>query len=183
VRDKLARQPVEDLRVDFEDGYGVRTDDEEDAAAAAAASAIATAARADDGPTWIGLRSKSLEAATRRRGLRTLELVLAGVLDGGGLPDGFVLTLPKVTSVAQVEAMAEVCDALEQAYGLAPARLGFEVQVETSQAVLDAAGTATVARMITAAGGALHRAALRDVRLQRRSRHLGGLPELGAPGC
>ena len=153
VRDTLVRQPVEDLRVDFEDGYGVRTDGEEDAAAAAAATAITAAARADDGPSWIGLRFKSLERPTRRRGLRTLELVIAGVLDAGGLPDGFVLTLPKVTSVAQVEAMAEVCDALEQAYGLPGGRLGFEVQVETSQAVLDAAGTATVARMITAAAG------------------------------
>jgi citrate lyase beta subunit len=153
VRDKLVRQPVEDLRVDFEDGYGLRPDDEEDAAAAAAATAMAAAAAAEDGPSWIGVRFKSLEAPTRRRGLRTLERVLAGLLDTGGLPDGFVLTLPKVTSAAQVAAMAEVCDRLEQAYGLPPSRLGFEVQVETAQAVLDAAGTATVARMITAAQG------------------------------
>ncbi len=153
VRDTLARRPVEDLRVDFEDGYGVRADDEEDAAASAAATALAAAARAEDGPGWIGLRCKSLEAATRRRGLRTLELVLAGVLDAGALPDGFVLTLPKVTSVAQVEAMADVCEALEQAYDLAPSRLRFEVQVETAQAVLGADGTATVARMVAAARG------------------------------
>jgi hypothetical protein len=95
VRDKLARQPVEDLRIDFEDGYGVRPGDEEDEAAAAAAAAIAAAARADDGPTWTGIRFKSLEAPTRRRGLRTLELVLAGVLEAGDLPGGFVLTLPR----------------------------------------------------------------------------------------
>jgi hypothetical protein len=49
--------------------------------------------------------------------------------------------------------MADVCEALEQAYDLAPLRLGFEVQVETSQAVLDADGTAPVARMVTAARG------------------------------
>jgi citrate lyase beta subunit len=153
VRDKLVREPVEDLRVDFEDGYGVRPDGDEDAAACAAATALVAAAAAQDGPRWIGIRSKSLEAPTRRRGLRTLELVLAGVLDAGRLPDGFGLTLPKVTSVDQVAAMAEVCDALEQAYGLPPSRLRFEVQVETSQAVLDADGTATVARMITAAQG------------------------------
>jgi citrate lyase beta subunit len=153
VRGTLARGPVEDLRVDFEDGYGLRGDAEEDAAAAAAGTAIAAAARAEDGPSWIGLRCKSLEAATRRRGLRTLELVLAGVLDAGGLPEGFVVTLPKVTSAAQVAAMAEVCDALEQAYDLPSGRLCFEVQVETAQAVLDADGTATVARSITAAQG------------------------------
>ena len=34
------REPIEDLRVDFEDGYGVRDDAEEDAAVAAAAAAL-----------------------------------------------------------------------------------------------------------------------------------------------
>ena len=28
--DKLEREPVEDFRIDFEDGYGFRSDDEED---------------------------------------------------------------------------------------------------------------------------------------------------------
>jgi len=41
VRAKLAREPIEDLRVDFEDGYGVRDDDEEDKAVATAAAWIA----------------------------------------------------------------------------------------------------------------------------------------------
>ena len=31
VEAKLATEPIEDLRIDFEDGYGVRPDDEEDA--------------------------------------------------------------------------------------------------------------------------------------------------------
>ena len=35
---KLAREPIEDLRIDFEDGYGVRDDAEEDAAARWAAA-------------------------------------------------------------------------------------------------------------------------------------------------
>jgi citrate lyase beta subunit len=150
---KLLREPVEDLRVDFEDGYGLRPDGEEDAAAAAAATALAAAARATDGPRWLGIRFKSFETPTRRRGLRTLDIVLAGVLDAGSLPDGFLLTLPKVTSVAQVAAMAEVCARLEGAYGLPDGRLGFEIQVETAQSVLDARGAAAVAPMITAAQG------------------------------
>ena len=41
VRAKLEREPIEDLRIDFEDGYGNRPDDEEDAAAIAAAQALA----------------------------------------------------------------------------------------------------------------------------------------------
>jgi citrate lyase beta subunit len=153
VRAKLIREPVEDLRIDFEDGYGLRPDAEEDSAAGAAATALAAAAREPDGPRWLGIRFKSFEAPTRRRGLRTLELVLAGVLDAGDLPEGFVLTLPKVTSAAQVAAMAEVCGRLEQAYGLPDGRLGFEIQVETAQSVLDARGGAAVAVMITAAEG------------------------------
>jgi len=153
VRAKLVREPVEDLRVDFEDGYGLRPDDEEDAAACAASGALAVAAQEADGPRWLGIRFKSFEAPTRRRGLRTLEIVLAGVLDAGSLPEGFVLTLPKVTSVAQVAAMTEVCARLEQAYGLPDGRLGFEIQIETAQSVLDAGGTAAPARMITAARG------------------------------
>ena len=40
VRDKLAAEPIEDLRIDFEDGYGLRRDAEEDAAARAAATAL-----------------------------------------------------------------------------------------------------------------------------------------------
>jgi citrate lyase beta subunit len=153
VRAKLGREPIEDLRVDFEDGYGQRSDEEEDRAAGEATTALAAAARAEGGPPFLGIRFKSLEAPTRRRGLRTLDLVISGLLASGGLPEGFVVTLPKVTSVAQVEAMVEVCARLEQAHALPAGRLRFEIQVETSQAILAADGTAPVARMIAAADG------------------------------
>jgi citrate lyase beta subunit len=153
VHDKLAREPVEDVRVDFEDGYGARPDDEEDRSAREAAAALAALARREGAPPFMGIRFKSFEAPTRRRGLRTLDLVLEGLLAAGDLPAGLLLTLPKVTSVAQVAAMVETCAALEQAYGLPSGRLGFEIQVETPQAVLAADGTATVARMIAEADG------------------------------
>jgi hypothetical protein len=55
--------------------------------------------------------------------------------------------------VEQVLAMAEACARLEAAYGLDTGRLRFEVQVETAQAVLGPDGTATVARLVHAAGG------------------------------
>ena len=75
------------------------------------------------------------------------------MLENGPLPDGVVLTLPKVTAVDQVAAMVVVCERLEQAHGLPAARLRFEIQIEMPQAVLGADGTATVARMIQAAAG------------------------------
>jgi citrate lyase beta subunit len=152
ARAKLAAQPVEDLRLDFEDGYGRRSDAEEDAAATTAGPTLARLLHAPDGPSFAGIRFKSLEPATRRRGLRTLDLVLGSLLRAGPLPEGFVVTLPKVTSVDQVAAMSTVCDALEHAYALPAGALRFEIQVETPQAVLGADGVATVAAMVHAAG-------------------------------
>ncbi|MGW7682496.1 DUF6986 family protein [Kribbella sp. NPDC054772] len=141
VRAKLEREPIEDLRVDFEDGYGNRPDDEEDAAAIAAAQTFS------DRTPYYGLRIKSLEAPTRRRAVRTLDLVIKNL---GTITDGFVITLPKVTSVEQVEAMVFVLETLERAYGVP--QLKFEIQVETPQAILGADGTALIARMIKAGG-------------------------------
>ncbi|BFO19404.1 aldolase/citrate lyase family protein [Streptomyces sp. KM77-8] len=153
VRAKLEREPVEDLRVDFEDGYGARPDAEEDADAARAARLIAGAYDAGTAAPYMGIRVKCLEAAVRDRGIRTLDVFLTGLTEAGRLPDGLVLTLPKVTYPEQVTAMARLLGAFEEAHGLEGGRIGFEIQIETSQAVLAADGTATVARMIRAAGG------------------------------
>ncbi len=150
---KLASQPVEDLRADLEDGYGQRPDPEEDGDATRAGAALAAVARSAQAPVLVGVRVKSLEPATRARGLRSLDLALASYLGASGDPRRFVTTLPKVTAVAQVEAAGLVLAALEEGHGLAPGTLALELQVETAQAVLGADGTATVARMIHAAGG------------------------------
>ncbi len=163
VRTKLATQPIEDLRIDLEDGYGARPDDEEDAAARTAASELATAISAGRAAPFHGIRFKSFEAPTRERGLRSLSLFVEGLVTADALADrspadrspadGLVVTLPKVTSVAQVEAMALACTRLEERLGLAAGRLRFEIQVETPQSILGADGTVLVARMIQAAGG------------------------------
>jgi citrate lyase beta subunit len=142
VTAKLAREPIEDLRIDFEDGYGLRSDDEEDAAVRAAAAAL------PDRPPFFGIRIKSLEEATRRRAVRTLDLFLDTV---GGTD--FVVTVPKVSAVGQVDAMVLLCARLERAYRLPAGGLRFELQVETPAAVLGADGVATVARMVHAAQG------------------------------
>jgi citrate lyase beta subunit len=148
VSAKLDREPIEDLRIDFEDGYGTRPDDQEDAAAIAASRSLAESVTATP---YHGLRIKSLEAPSRRRGLRTLDLFLREFSTAGALTDGFVITLPKVTSVEQVEAMVVVLAALEREYGVP--ELKFEIQVETPQAILGSDGTALIARMIRAGAG------------------------------
>jgi citrate lyase beta subunit len=157
VRDKLACEPIEDLRVDFEDGYGSRGDDKEDSDVDAAAATLACSDADGTAPPSHGIRIKSLEAPTRRRGLRTLIRFLSAFVAAGGGLDRHVVTLPKVTSVHQVEAMAHVCAELERTLDVTGLR--FEIQVETPQSILGPDGGALVARMIHAAGGrcsALH---------------------------
>jgi citrate lyase beta subunit len=153
VRAKLEREPVEDLRIDFEDGYGLRPDAEEDEHAARAARLVAEAHKAGTAPPYTGIRMKCLEAAVRARGIRTLDVFLTGLIEHGGLPGGLLLTLPKVTCPEQVTAMVRLLEAFARTHGLPAGRLGFEIQIETSQAILAADGTATVARLIQAAEG------------------------------
>lgn len=153
VRAKLAREPVEDLRIDFEDGYGPHSDAEEDADAVRAARLVAAAVREGGAPPYVGIRVKCLEAAVRARAVRTLDLFLTALLDAGGLPAGLRLTLPKVTHPQQVAAMVRLCEEFERAAGPAAGRIGFEIQIETTQAILGADGRATVARLIDASDG------------------------------
>ncbi|MFG2193934.1 DUF6986 family protein [Streptomyces sp. NPDC048639] len=153
VRAKLEREPVEDLRIDFEDGYGPRPDAEEDAAAARAARLVAEAYETGTAAPYMGIRMKCMEAAVRDRGIRTLDIFLTGLMDAGGLPGGLVLTLPKVTYAEQISAMVRLCEEFEKARGLEPGRIGFEIQIETTQSILGPDGRATVARMIDAAEG------------------------------
>ncbi|MEJ7771600.1 MAG: aldolase [Geodermatophilaceae bacterium] len=153
---KLSSEPIEDLRVDAEDGYR-GTSAAEDADILAAAAAVATDVGTGNAPPFLGLRAKCLEGTVRARGLRSLDLFLGELVDGIGGPTGLDgidlrITLPKITDVAQVGAMTAVLDALETAYGFAPGRLGLELQVETPQAVLGADGRATLAPMVRAAG-------------------------------
>lgn len=151
---KLASAPIEDLRVDFEDGYGNRGDDAEDADAVAAATELAAASTAGLAPSFVGIRFKCFEADTRRRGVRTLDLFLATLLtELGELPLGLVLTLPKVSTVSQVEAMVDVCEELERAHDLAPATLGFEIQVETPQLIIGSDGLVPLAAAVHAGAG------------------------------
>lgn len=143
VRDRLRTAPIADLRLDFEDGYGRRAEDAEDADAVRAGDTLRALAL-----DCSGIRIKGLTAADRRRSVRTLELVL-----DGGVPPGFVFTVPKLRAAEQVTATVWLCDAMEQVHGLPAGTLRFELQIESPQAVIGPDGTATVARAIDLADG------------------------------
>src|SRR6187549_3329993 len=57
---KLHAEPVEDFRIDFEDGFGARSDDEEDAAAHAAGLEVALGMNQRTLPPFLGIRIKTL---------------------------------------------------------------------------------------------------------------------------
>jgi citrate lyase beta subunit len=147
VVEKLRGEPVEDYRIDFEDGYGFRTDAEEDGHAVVAAREMAAGLADDALPPFCGLRIKALAEETRNRAFRTLGLFLTALLlDGGRLPPGFAVTLPKVTTVDQVAALADLCDLLETGLHLPAGSLRLEIMVETPQALLDLLALTEAAR-------------------------------------
>jgi citrate lyase beta subunit len=155
VREKLAREPVEDFRIDFEDGFGNRPDREEDGYALAAAGEVALAVSGGTLPQSIGIRIKPLTDELKRRSLRTFDLFLTHLLDrsAGKLPPNFVVTLPKVTTPGQVAALASACDAFEYWREMPAGTLRFELMVETTQSIVAADGTIALPRLIAEGGG------------------------------
>ena len=155
VVDKLKREPVEDFRIDFEDGFGNRPDDEEDAEAMRTAEEVAGGFLEDTLPPFIGIRIKPLTEDLKGRALRTLDLFLTTLLNwtDGRLPAHFVVTLPKVTHPAQVRALAETFAWMEAARGLPPETLKMELMVETPQSLVSSEGSAALPRLVAAARG------------------------------
>ncbi|AKT38504.1 DUF6986 family protein [Chondromyces crocatus] len=152
---KLRREPVEDLRIDFEDGYGVRPDEEEDGHAVQAAREVARGLALGSLPGMLGIRVKALTPELCGRSLRTLDLFLSSLVaaSGGSLPEGFVVTLPKVEAPEQVAALVEALEALEGALGLARGAVWVEIMVETPSAVVAPDGSMAVRRLCSAGRG------------------------------
>jgi hypothetical protein len=155
LRAKLTREPVEDYRVDFEDGFGPRSDAEEDAAVVAAATALARARREATLPKGVGLRVRAMAPETARRAVRTLDgflTTLARADDGSPVP-GLVVTLPKVTSRDEVAALVDALARVERALGWADGAVGVELMVETPRALLTADGAVALPGLVGAAAG------------------------------
>lgn len=152
VREKLGREPVEDFRLDFEDGYGNRPDEEEDGHARSAALEVAAGAESGSLPPFIGIRIKPMTGDLHRRSLRTLDLFLTTLAESGSvLPGGFTITLPKIQAPEQVVVLDEALTELESSLGLG--RIPIELMVETPQTVIDGDGTAGVRKFVEAGAG------------------------------
>jgi citrate lyase beta subunit len=155
VVEKLRREPVEDFRIDFEDGYGNRPDSEEDGHAVAAADEVARGMEAGSLPPFLGIRIKPLSEELRQRSLRTLDHFITTLAEKGRrrLPGPFVVTLPKVVIPEQVAVLAELLALLESRTGLAAGALQIELMVETTQSIADQQGRLALPDLVRAAGG------------------------------
>ena len=157
VRDKLRKEAVEDFRIDFEDGYGNRPDDEEDGHAVAAAKQVAGGMVAGTLPPFLGIRIKPLTGELAARSLRTLDVFLTELLSNtnGTLPVNFVVTLPKIQSRTDVEALVETFGNLEDRLDIEHGALRVEFMVETTQSIFDPQGRSMLPRLHRAAAGRL----------------------------
>src|SRR6267154_1287345 len=155
VHEKLQREPVEDFRIDFEDGYGNRPDAEEDQHAKLAAEEVARGLDENSLPPFIGIRIKPFSPELRARGIRTLDLFVTALCEAtrGRLPENFVVTLPKVAIPEQPSALAKLLEAIEPALGLKKGSLRFEIMIETTQAILNDRGESALPRLLDASAG------------------------------
>jgi hypothetical protein len=151
---KLQREPVEDFRIDFEDGYGNRPDDEEDQHAASAAREVAAGASGGTLPAFVGIRIKPLSRELHGRSLRTLDIFVTTLARASRrkLPPNFVITIPKVMAPGQVQAVAAACALLERRLGLRGGALKLELMIETPQSILASDGRSALRALV--AGGA-----------------------------
>ncbi|MEQ1923357.1 MAG: phosphoenolpyruvate kinase, partial [Pyrinomonadaceae bacterium] len=155
VAEKLGREAVEDFRIDFEDGYGTRSDAEEDGHVVAAAKEVAKGMEDGTLSPFIGIRIKTFSEELHARAIRTLDLFLTTLTSatGGILPDNFVVTLPKIVTPEQVTTLIDIFDEIEPKLGLAAGSLKMEMMVETTQSIIASDGSSGLPRMLEAARG------------------------------
>jgi len=155
IVEKLRREPIEDFRLDFEDGYGNREDSEEDGHSAEGARQVAAGLAGGTLPPFIGIRIKPFNEDLRERSIRTLDIFITTLVKetGGKLPENFVVTLPKVQLAAQVSACAALLSLLEDKLGLAHGSIPIEPMIETPQSIIDRHGNCPLLGIIKAAEG------------------------------
>lgn len=155
IVEKLQREPVEDFRLDFEDGYGNRPDEEEDGHARTSAVEVAKGFKDKTLPPFIGIRLKPFNEDLRERSVRTLDIfvtVLAAETSGK-LPENFVITVPKVQLPEQVRAAVQLCAMLEEKTKLSAGSLRIELMIETPQSIINSRGEVALHSLVDAADG------------------------------
>ena len=87
--------------------------------------------------------------------MRTLDRLITALVRANALPSTFVITVPKVTVVEQVDYVVVALSALERSLELPRGTLRFEIMVEVPQAIIDAGGKSLLPRLLDASDGRL----------------------------
>jgi citrate lyase beta subunit len=155
IIEKLKTEAVEDFRIDFEDGFGIRPDKEEDETAESVAKEVSIGMKENLLSPFIGIRIKTFSEELKLRAVRTLNIFLSTLLKEtkGKLPENFVVTLPKVTSAEHVTALADIFELMEKKFNLQSGTLKMEIMIETTQSVFDSDGKANIITLVRAAKG------------------------------
>lgn len=159
---KLDAEPLEDLRIDFEDGLGPISVDEERELAKKVGRDVAAVVAAGEAPKSMGIRPKAVsvnapDAPAPARCAQTLEAFLTaykrGLDDKGAAPHPhLVVTLPKVESAAEVEVASDILGRLEAELDLP--RIHLEVMVESAAGLWDdKSGALRVPSLVRAGAG------------------------------
>ena len=154
---KLQSEPVEDFRIDFEDGFGNRPDEEEDATAVNAANELSIGMQNKTISPFIGIRIKPFTEDLKFRGVRTLDIFLTSLLQKtkGQLPENFVVMLPKVVIIEQVTTLVKLFEIIEKQNNLQQGILKMETMVEATQIIMDEEGKNPLMKIIKAGEGRL----------------------------
>lgn len=155
VREKLTKEPVEDFRIDFEDGFGNRSVEEEYETAERTAKELAKGMADGTLSPFIGIRIKTFTDELVQRSIETTDIFISTLVreTKGKIPQNFVVTLPKVTIPEQVSTLVEVFEQLEFANSLPAGILKMEIMVETTQSIINPKGQCTLPELVSASRG------------------------------
>lgn len=163
--EKLKREPVEDFRIDFEDGYGFRPDAEEDAHCISASNELAkVSGRQTNENSYVlpfcGFRIKSFQKETFKRAVRTLDLFLTNLLErtDGRLPQHFVVTLPKITRGEEVAILDGLLADFERKNALEIGAVAIEIMIETPPSIVNERGEIALQSLVEAGKGRVNSA-------------------------
>jgi hypothetical protein len=153
VTSKLRLEPVEDFRIDFEDGFGTRSDAVEDDEAERTARETALALRKNLLPPFFGIRVKPLAGRTSGRAARTLQIYLTTLRNetAGQPPPNFTVTLPKISSAGEVAAAEKLLSELESRLGIPERTIMLELMAETPGAFFRPDGVPALPSLLAAA--------------------------------
>ncbi len=159
---KLDADPIEDLRIDFEDGLGPIRLEAETALATRVGDDVAACVASGEAPRSLGIRPKAVsahapEAPAPHRCASTLEAFLTAYRDGLARRNAephphFVVTLPKVENAEEVGVALEILQTLESSLGLPP--IALEVMIESAGGLWsDQSGALRIPALVRAGKG------------------------------